>query len=116
MESVPTIDRLAAGIGPGSSLERLTAASELAGKLRARGDELLDHFVDAARSSGSSWNDIGCALGTSKQAAQQRFGALTDPPPGQPPFGLTGPAAGALEVAAEHARALGHHYICPEHL
>jgi hypothetical protein len=115
-EAIPSIDRLAAAVPPGSTLERLSAASALARGLRARGDELLDHFVDAARASGSSWNEIGCALGTSKQAAQQRFAALADPPPGQAPFGLTGPVAEALEAAAGHARALGHHYIRPEHL
>jgi hypothetical protein len=116
MEGLPSIERLAAGVAPGSSLERLSEASELAGSLRARGDELVDHFVDAARASGSSWSDIGCALGTSKQAAQQRFGALADPPAGQVPFGLTGPAAQALIVAEAHARELGHHYVRPEHL
>jgi hypothetical protein len=116
MDGVPSIDRLATGIAPGSPLERLSEASELAGRLRARGDELLDHFVDAARASGSSWSDIGCALGTSKQAAQQRFGALGDPPAGQAPFGLTGPAAQALIAAEAHAREFGHHYVRPEHL
>lgn len=116
MDAVPSIDRLVAGISAGSAIERLGQASELAGRLRARGDELLDQFVDAARESGSSWTEIGCTLGTSKQAAQQRFAALADPPPGQSPFGLTGPAAGALAAAAEHARAFGHHYIRPEHL
>jgi hypothetical protein len=116
MDTLPSIDRLAAGIAAGPPLERLSAASELAGQLRARGDELLDQFVDAARESGSSWNEIGCALGTSKQAAQQRFGVLADPPAGQIPFGLTGPAAQAFIAAAAHARELGHHYVRPEHL
>lgn len=88
----------------------------MAATLRARGDELLDQFVDAARASGLSWAEIGSVLGTSKQAAQQRFAVLADPPPGRPPFGLTGPAAGAFAAAAEHARALGHHYVRPEHL
>jgi Clp amino terminal domain, pathogenicity island component len=116
MDAVPSIDQLVAGIRSGSSLERLSEASDVAYKLRARGDELLDHFVDAARSSGSSWNEIGCALGTSKQAAQQRFGALADPPEGQIPLGLTGAAADLLSAAAGHARELGHHYVTPEHL
>lgn len=116
MDALPSIDRLAAGIAAGTPLERLSEASELAGKLRARGEELLDHFVDAAREGGSSWSEIGCALGTSKQAAQQRFGALANPPAGQIPFGLTGPAADALIAAEAHARELGHHYVRPEHL
>jgi ClpA/ClpB-like protein len=116
VDAVPTIDQLAAEIASGSTLEQLSAASELAAKLRARGDELLDHFVDTARASGSSWSEIGCSLGTSKQAAQQRFAALADPPAGQAPFGLTGAAAEVLDAAGGHARELGHHYIRPEHL
>jgi hypothetical protein len=116
VDPVPSIEQLTAAVESGSPLERMGAASELAARLRSRGDELLDHFVDAARASGASWTEIGCSLGTSKQAAQQRFSALADPPAGQAPFGLTGPAAGALEAAAGHARALGHHYLRPEHL
>jgi hypothetical protein len=116
MDAVPSIDRLTAEIATGSPLERLGEASEIAARLRARGDELLDQFVDAARASGSSWTEIGSVLGTTKQAAQQRFAVLADPPPGAPPLGLTGPVAGALVAAADHARALGHHYVRPEHL
>jgi hypothetical protein len=116
MDAVPSIDRLTQRIPAGSPLERLSAATQLAGRLRARGDELLDHFVDAARASGSSWTEIGGALGTSKQAAQQRFGALGNSPTGQTPFGLIGAAAEALSAAETHARELGHHYVRPEHL
>lgn len=116
MAAVPEIDRLKREIGAGTPLEQLQAASGLAERLRARGDELLDQFVDAARASGLSWSEIGCALGTSKQAAQQRFAALADPPEGQAPFGLTGTAADVLDAAAAHARELGHHYVRPEHL
>jgi len=116
MDAVPSIDRLAQRIPAGSPLERLSEASQLASRLRARSDELLDHFVHAARESGSSWTEIGCALGTSKQAAQQRFGVLANPPAGQIPFGLTGAAAQALCSAEAHARELGHHYVRPEHL
>jgi hypothetical protein len=49
----------------------LAAAAELADRLRARGDQLLDQFVDAARSGAASWAEIGCTLGTSKQAAHK---------------------------------------------
>lgn len=116
MAVLPSIDQLSAEIPPGSPLDRLGAASELAARLRARGDELVDQFVEAARASGSSWSEIGGSLGTSKQAAQQRFAALAGPLAGEAPFGLTGAAADALTAAAAHARALGHHYIRPEHL
>jgi hypothetical protein len=116
MGAVPAIDQLRAEVPEGTPVEQLTAASELAERLRARGDELLDQLVDAARAGGASWSEIGCALGTSKQAAQQRFAALADPPPGQAPFGLTGTAADVLIAAAAQARELGHHFIAPEHL
>jgi hypothetical protein len=116
LAALPGIEQLSADIPPGSPLDRLSAASELAARLRARGDELVDQFVAAARASGSSWSEIGGSLGTSKQAAQQRFAALADPPVGPAPFGLTGPAADALSAATAHARARGHHYVRPEHL
>lgn len=116
MGGVPGIDELTSEIAPGTPLARLAAAAELADRLRARGDQLLDQFVDAARSGGSSWAEIGCTLGTSKQAAHERFAALADPPVGHAPFGLTGTAAAVLRSAGEEALALGHHFIAPEHL
>jgi hypothetical protein len=114
--AVPGIDELRGEISPGTPLEQLARASEVAARLRARGDELLDDFVDTARAGGASWSEIGCTLGTSKQAAHERFGALADPAPGQAPFGLTGTATAVLSVAADQARELGHHFIKPEHL
>jgi hypothetical protein len=116
VSAVPGIDQLRDEIAAGTPIEQLTAASDLSERLRVRGDELLDQFVDAARASGSSWSEIGRSLGTSKQAAQQRFAALADPQPGGAPFGLTGAAATVLTDAASEARELGHHYIRPEHL
>jgi hypothetical protein len=41
---------------------------------RDRLDAEIDDAVAAARKAGHSWNSIGLMLGTSKQAAQQRFG------------------------------------------
>jgi hypothetical protein len=115
MSALPGIDQLKGEVPAGTPLEQLAAASELADQLRARGDELLDEFVSEARSTGSSWTEIGCTLGTSKQAAHERFAALADPP-GRVPFGLTGTAAEVLSIAADQARELGHHYVRPEHL
>jgi hypothetical protein len=116
MGAVPGIGELTSEIAPGTPLARLAAAAELADRLRARGDQLLDQFVDAARAGGASWAEIGCTLGTSKQAAHERFAVLADPPAGQAPFGLTGTAAAMLTAAGEEALALGHHFIAPEHL
>ena len=116
MASVPEVEQLAAEISADSPLERLAAASTVAARMRSRGDQLLDQFVDEARARGLSWSDIGDVLGTTKQAAQQRFAGLADPPPDQAPFGLTGAGAGVLRAAEAEARALGHHSIRPEHV
>jgi ClpA/ClpB-like protein len=116
MARVPEVEQLAAEISAGSPLERLTAAATLAARMRSRGDQLLDQFVDEARAQGVSWTEIGDVLGTTKQAAQQRFAALADPAPDRAPFGLTGAAGAVLRAADREARALGHHYIRPEHV
>ena len=116
MPVVPSLEELVRGLPPGSPIERLTAASLLAQRLHARGDELLDQAVDAARARGASWTEIGGALQTSKQAAQQRFAVVAQAPAGDSPFGLTGAAGDALAAAADEARKLGHHYVRPEHL
>jgi hypothetical protein len=116
MDAVPSLAQLRRAVGPGDPLGQLATVTRLADALRARSDELLDEFVDAARAAGVSWTEIGCVLGTSKQAAQQRFAALADPAPGQAPFGLTGTGVEVLELAVAQARELGHHYVRPEHL
>jgi hypothetical protein len=114
--AIPNLDALAAEIAVDSPLRAVAAANALAERLRARADELLDVHVERARAGGASWSEIGSALGTSKQAAQQRFAALADPVGDGTPFGLIGTAADALHAAGAHARQLGHHYIRPEHL
>lgn len=110
---ITTVDTTASADGP---LERLASARGLADALRARSDELLDHFVDAARAAQCSWTEIGCTLGVTKQAAQQRYVALTAPAPGDLPPGLEGPAAAVFLAAGGAAREHGHHYLRPEHL
>jgi hypothetical protein len=116
MAADPPLEALIEAVAPGAPLDRLAVASEIAQSLRTRADELLDHFVDAARGSGCSWSDIGCSLGVTKQAAQQRFAALAPSAPGAMPFELEGPSAEAFRIAAREARALGHFSIRPEHL
>lgn len=116
MTVVPDLDTLAAEIAADSPMAGVTAANALADRLRARADELLDLHIDRARAGGASWSEIGCALGISKQAAQQRFAALAEPADSRAPFGLTGTAADTLRIAGAHAQQLGHHYIRPEHL
>lgn len=52
----------------GFNVLREAAALELAAKERVK------HTVACARKNGATWEQIGRAIGVSKQAAQQRFG------------------------------------------
>lgn len=45
---------------------------------RARSERHLVEAVVAARAKGMPWQRIGAILGTSAQAAQQRYGALVE--------------------------------------
>jgi len=49
-------------------------------------DEMLAAEVHRARSLNTTWAEIGCYLGTTRQAAQQRFGARTPIADGTPLF------------------------------
>jgi hypothetical protein len=60
---------------PDDPLDRVVAATFRQQELADLGDQVLDHFVQAARQAGCSWSQIGEALGVSKQAAQQRHGS-----------------------------------------
>ncbi len=51
---------------------------EHAALARARSERQVADAVIAARGAGASWQKIGSLLGTSAQAAQQRYGALID--------------------------------------
>ncbi len=57
----------------GGPLDRLADAVMAASQLDEHSDALVGYFVDQARSAGASWNQIGAAMGVSKQAAQKRF-------------------------------------------
>lgn len=46
--------------------------------VRSRGERQVLEAVAAARSKGMSWQRIGDILGTSAQAAQQRYGAIVE--------------------------------------
>ena len=45
---------------------------------RARTERQILEAVEAARADSISWTRIGALLGTSAQAAQQRYGTLTE--------------------------------------
>lgn len=52
---------------------------ERAAMARARGERQIVEAVTAARAKGVSWQRIGELLGTSGQAAQQRYGSVVEP-------------------------------------
>jgi hypothetical protein len=77
------VDRLADAVarsGSGLPLETLAAARDLS----AAAGEALQQAVDRARAAGHSWREIGDVLGTTRQAAFQRFGHPVDPRTGAP--------------------------------
>jgi hypothetical protein len=86
----------------GSPLAAMAAARELS----AATGEALQEAVDRARAAGHSWREIGDVLGTTRQAAFQRFGHPVDPRTGAPvstdvPAGAGDRAATILSCLAE---------------
>jgi Clp amino terminal domain, pathogenicity island component len=93
---------------------RLRIAIELGRELSDTGDALIERFVAEARAAELSWTEIGQLFGTSKQAAQKRYGAPAAEQGRWP--GRWAPAARhALDQASEQARELGHNYVGTEH-
>jgi hypothetical protein len=87
----------AAGAGPASGPG--LAAIRLARELRSLADGALRVTVDRARVAGHTWQDIGDALGTTRQAAFQRFGRPIDPRTGEQMSHAVLPGAGDLAIA-----------------
>ena len=75
--------RLADELGHPAAAAELTAVAA-ARELAAAADAALQLAVDRARSAGQSWRGIGEVLGTTRQAAFQRFGRPVDPRTGAP--------------------------------
>lgn len=98
-------------------LQQLTEVVVLSGRIAELGDGLVGHFVERARSSGATWEEIGECMGVSKQAAQKRF-----TPKGRQRRGgffLTRLAEEARHVvrrAVSHARDAGSSHVGTEHL
>jgi hypothetical protein len=81
--------------GADSPLGAMAAARQLS----AATDAALQESVDRARSAGRSWREIGDVLGTTRQAAFQRFGRPVDPRTGQPMVRDVPPALADQAVA-----------------
>lgn len=108
-------------------LDLLDIAMSLHDDLTAEADQLLDHFIQAARDAGCSWAQIGEVLGVSKQAAQQRHGdagGMLSRFFGGRGRGaarglfrrFTDRARNSVVEAQGEARALNHNYVGTEHV
>jgi hypothetical protein len=80
-EVADTARRLIEGFARDSSPGDAVAAAR---DLSTAAEVALQAAVDRARSAGQSWREIGDVLGTSRQAAFQRFGHPVDPRTGRP--------------------------------
>lgn len=95
-EAATALADAAAGTNDRARSLELVAGAVDAGR---RAEAALAALVDAARDAGATWQDIGRTLGTSRQAAFQRFGHPVDPRTGEPMDAT--PLTGAEELAAE---------------
>lgn len=103
------ITSLDADLAEADALAKVSEARQRARGLAELGDQLVDHYVGAARAGGASWAQIGDAMGVSKQAAQQRKGA--------DPFGrYTDRARQVVVAAVAHARDWDAAEVGPAHL
>ena len=117
---LPSVEQLVSAVDAAQPepFDRVRAAVELADELASLGDQLVTHYVQAARGSGCSWAQIGAQLGVSKQAAQQAFVA---PAPRKSRFGRrhgkwSDEAGLMLKAAVAEAGSLGHNHVGTEHL
>jgi hypothetical protein len=63
------------------AVARSLAAVHRAAVARAHSEARLADAVSKARADGHSWASIGTLLGTSGEAARQRYGSTRDPKP-----------------------------------
>ncbi|MGP7997781.1 MAG: DUF3887 domain-containing protein [Streptosporangiaceae bacterium] len=92
-----TAGRLLAEVsqGGGGPLAAVAATRDLA----AEADAALQQAVDQARAAGHSWREVGDVLGTTRQAAFQRFGRPADPRTGLAMSRAVPPGAAERAVA-----------------
>ncbi len=117
LEQLVTSVEESAGDDP---LDRVESAAALKNQIEHLADDLLDHFVKAARAAGASWTQIGEALGVTRQAAQQRHGGLVERLVQGLKAGtfkrFTSRARAAVIAAQAEARDRGHATVDTEHI
>lgn len=75
------------------TLEGYLDLVQAAAVVAEEGDHSLQRWVSATRRAGASWEQIGTALGVSRQAAQKRFGESFDEVEGPTERRVTGVTA-----------------------
>ena len=116
---LPSVDQLVSSItaSEDDDLGRVQMAVVMADELGTMGDQVVTHFVGAARQKGCSWSQIGAQLGVSKQAAQQAFVAPTRRRGRFGPHRRYGAGFRAVMVAMQaESASFGHKHIGTEHL
>ena len=110
--SVTELARQAAEVG--DPRVALRAIAELRGRLH----ELEEYHVETALARGSSWSEIGAALGISKQAAHKRFAprVVGRAERHGTRMTVTGGARLAVRLARLEAATAGAATVTPEHL
>lgn len=97
----------------GDALVHLADAVRESERLGQVADQLVGHFVDLARETGATWNEIGACMGVSRQAVQKRF---VPKPSGDPLERFTLRAKAVVAASQDEARRAGHAYVGTEHL
>jgi hypothetical protein len=78
-ELVEAATTLADALRQGGHVPAELNTVRIASRLHALTDDALQHCVERARAAGHTWQEIGDTLGTSRQAAFQRFGKPVNP-------------------------------------
>jgi hypothetical protein len=104
----------------GDALQHLQDAVEVSTHLGEIADHLIGHFVDAARTQGASWTDIGANMGVTKQAVQKRFvpreSEDVDFPAGGRLSRFTPRARHTVQEAKKRAASIGNTHVTNMHL
>jgi hypothetical protein len=102
----------------GDELVHLGDAIAMTELLEEISDQLIGHFVDAARNAGVTWAEIGKRMGVTRQAVQKRFVSRPDAIAalGDVYDRFTPRAKKAIEASDDEARNAGHIYVGTEHL
>ena len=117
---IAEVDGTCAAAHPGTAAREqpdwialLGTAAQVAGQLQALADDLIEEYVEHCRMHGSSWAEIGTALGVTRQAAQQRFLA---PPREYDPSEFSAELRQAMTAMKQVAVQHRNNYIGTEHV